>query len=185
MKFLILLSLLFLVSELSLALVRHSKKQQIDVRRDKGSVILLWISITGGITAGFFTAAYMPLRMLPYIPELLGILIVVCGIVIRWTAIIQLKKFFTVDVAIDRDHKLIVTGLYKYVRHPSYLGLLLIITGFAFAMQSILALAVVILPVFAALIYRIRIEERTLANHFGDSWIHYKARTRMLLPGFY
>jgi isoprenylcysteine carboxyl methyltransferase (ICMT) family protein YpbQ len=57
-----------------------------------------------------------------YFISSLGLLLILIGVVIRWSAVLTLKKYFTVDVKILEDHKLIRSGVFKYVRHPSYFG---------------------------------------------------------------
>ncbi len=49
----------------------------------------------------------------------------IAGIIIRWTAIYTLDKYFTGTVLIKEDHRLIRNGLYKYLRHPAYTGALM------------------------------------------------------------
>ena len=59
----------------------------------------------------------------------IGVALAVVGFVIRWAAIFSLGKFFTVDVEISDQHRLKTEGIYKIVRHPSYLGLVLIVAA--------------------------------------------------------
>ncbi|WP_299357409.1 isoprenylcysteine carboxylmethyltransferase family protein [Mucilaginibacter sp.] len=75
---------------------------------------------------------------------------------------------FTVDVAIVDSHTLKTTGLYKTVRHPSYLGLILIICSIALCQGSILSCIIIIISTFLALTYRIAVEEKALITEFGD-----------------
>jgi len=185
MTLLILLSVLFFVSEFTLTIVKRSKRSRVKQQSDKGSLMLMWIAITFGLTAGFNLANHQTWKTYNFLLAAAGILIYIAGTVIRWKAILQLKQSFTVDVAINREHSLITTGLYGHIRHPSYLGLLLIVAGLSVGMGSLLSLLVVVFPVFLATRYRIFIEERMLATEFGDPWNQYKTNTKMLLPGVY
>lgn len=90
----------FMISELLLVLVKNSWSEKVEKRNDRGSLILLWIAITLGMTAGFmFAHGPHPAWTKPdYITAWTGILITLPGFVIRWISILQLKKGFTVNV---------------------------------------------------------------------------------------
>lgn len=62
-------------------------------------------------------------------PSLLGALLWISGARIRRWTFRELGRFFRFDISIQRDHRLITTGPYAYVRHPSYTGLLLASAG--------------------------------------------------------
>jgi protein-S-isoprenylcysteine O-methyltransferase Ste14 len=185
MKFTIILSLLFLVSELSLLIFRRSKDQSNTRRKDKKSLLLFWITIPTCITLGFFAADYYPWHRINYIAAITGYLLIGFGSVVRWVSIIQLRKAFTVDVAVNNDQKLITTGLYKKIRHPSYTGMILIIIGLAIAMNSWVSALIVIIPISLVLIYRINVEEKLLADVFGEKYKAYKSITYRIIPGLY
>ncbi len=182
MKYLITLSFLFFVSEILLVAFKRSKKIESKKQKDSWSLRLLWIAISLCFTFGFIFAKYEKWDLTNYIVALLGLLIMLIGIVIRWTSIIQLSSAFTVDVAIVKDHKLKTDGVYRYVRHPSYLGLLLIMVGFAVCMNSILSFFIVVIPILMTLLYRIYVEERILMSEFEDFYIDYKCKTKKLIP---
>ena len=120
-------------------------------------------------------------------PWLLGIslLLLAGGLVIRWTAILTLGSFFNTRVAIHQDHRLIRTGLYRLVRHPSYSGLLLVFLGLGFSLGNWLSVAVIVVPFFAALLYRIQVEESSLVEALGQDYVEYCKTTRRLLPGIF
>jgi protein-S-isoprenylcysteine O-methyltransferase Ste14 len=136
--------------------------------------------ISLGFTGGFFLSS--PLN--PFWAGL-GFLLIAGGVIIRWTAILQLGKFFTVDVAITNEASLKTDGIYESVRHPSYSGVLAIVLGFSVAMNSFYSVIVLVVPVLTAVIYRINVEEALLINEFGDSYLVYKTKTKMLIPGIF
>ena len=166
-------------------LVKHSKIKTSKTRKDRGSMILLWAMITLGFTCGFFLAKHNSWNSINTLIAGIGLLFVLSGIVIRWIAIIQLGKSFTVDVAITEVASLKTDGLYKRVRHPSYIGLLLIILGFSATMNSFYSFLVLVVPVFLAIIYRIHVEESVLTQEFGESYFLYMSKTKKLIPGVY
>jgi protein-S-isoprenylcysteine O-methyltransferase Ste14 len=182
MGIIIYLSFLFLLSEIILTLTKRSKKKSVKKKKDRGSMVLLWTVITTSLTAGFNLADYSTWNSLNYFISFFGLLLFLLGLIIRWTAIIQLKKAFTVDVAINQEHKLKTEGLYKIVRHPSYLGLLLIISGLSTGMNSLISFLVITIPVFLTIVYRINVEEAVLLEEFGSKYADYSKTTKKIIP---
>jgi protein-S-isoprenylcysteine O-methyltransferase Ste14 len=168
-----------------LMLFRHSGTKTSKTRKDQGSMIIIWIMITGGFILGFYLAKHDSWNYINYVITGIGLILIITGIIIRWLAIIQLGESFTVDVAITDFSMLKIDGLYKKIRHPSYLGLLLIIFGFSVTMNSFYSFLVLAVPVFIAVLYRIRVEEKVLANEFGESYSGYKSKTKKLIPGIF
>jgi protein-S-isoprenylcysteine O-methyltransferase Ste14 len=182
MSVIIYLSFVFGLSELALVLFKRSKSDTVKTRSDKGSLILLWVIMISCITAGFFNAKYNQWYPINYTLALTGIVLYIAGLIIRWLSIIQLKKRFTVNVAINREHFLETAGLYKQLRHPSYLGLMLILLGLSLAMNSLISFIIVIVPVFLGLNYRIFIEERLLKAEFGEEYVNFRAARKKIIP---
>ncbi len=182
MNIIIYLSFVFGLSELGLVLFKRAKSGTVKTKYDKGSLILLWVIMISCITAGFFKAKYSNWIPINYILALTGILLYISGLIIRWMSIIKLKKRFTVNVAINRGHVLETGGLYKYIRHPSYLGLLLILAGLSLAMNSLISFIIIIVPVFLALNYRIFIEEKMLEAEFGEEYANFRSTRKKIIP---
>lgn len=179
------LSLLLLVSEIALMLAKRSKTA--GTGKDRLTLPLLWTVIGASIFAGFFLRAALPQGALPH-PKafyIIGLILFVLGLIVRWAAIIHLGRFFTVNVAIAEDHQLITTGPYRYVRHPSYTGTLLIFLGFGLCMLNIFSLAAVLLPICAAFLWRMHVEEAALHDAFGDRYRLYAACSRRVIPFLY
>jgi hypothetical protein len=87
-------------------------------------------------------------------------------------------------VAIQPGHELVMSGVYRVIRHPSYLGLVVNSLGWALAFRSgvgVLLTALLIPPLLA----RIHAEERLLRAQFGSEYDAYCSRTSRLLPGLY
>ena len=76
--------------------------------------------ITIGFTGGFFLS-----KPVNHFWTGFGFPFIIGGLIIRWIAILQLGKSFTVDVAITDAASLKTDGIYERVRHPSYLGMLI------------------------------------------------------------
>jgi len=184
-KYLIYLSYLFFFSELGLMLVKRSGVKSSKVQKDKGSLVMLWITITISFMLGFIFANYHHWGYSKYLAYGIGLFIILIGFIIRWASILQLKKAFTVDVAIGTEHKLKTDGMFKIIRHPSYLGLLLIMVGFSICMNSLISSIIVIVLMFLVILYRIVVEERVLTEEFGDTYKTYKSQTKRLIPWIY
>jgi len=114
-----------------------------------------------------------------------GLLLLVSGITIRWSAVWTLGKYFTGTVLIKDDHQLVRTGLYKYLRHPAYSGALLAHLGLGLSFCSWFSLLFSSLPYFVAAFYRMQVEERALAEEFGSEYLEYAKTTKRLIPSVY
>lgn len=166
-------------------LVKRSGASSSKIQKDKGSLILLWITITICFTLGFIFAYWRVWGFNEYLIYGCGLLIILLGSVVRWASILQLKKAFTVDVAVGTEQKLKTDGMYLIIRHPSYLGLLFIMIGFSISMNSLISIALVTIPMFLAINYRIIVEEKVLTEGFGDAYKNYKTKTKRLIPWVY
>jgi len=155
--------------------------------RDRGSRALLWCAIGAGIAAGTGLQATTSAAIRIPEPWLLGasLLLLVGGLVIRWAAILTLGRFFSTSVAIQQDHRLVRTGLFRLVRHPSYSGLLLLFLGMGLSFGNWLSFAVIVVPFLAALLYRIHVEESSLVEALGQDYVEYCRSTKCLLPGIF
>ena len=180
MNIIILLSYAFAFSEFILFLVKRSSGRTSTTRENRGSLILLWLTITLGLTGGFFLSGPINHFWMGF-----GSVFLITGLIIRWIAILQLGKSFTVDVAITDKAQLKTDGIYARVRHPSYLGILMIVIGFSAAMSSLYSFLVLVIPVFLAILYRISIEEELLTREYGSDYIEYRKTTKKIFPGIY
>ena len=116
---------------------------------------------------------------------LVGVVLMLVGICIRWLAIHTLGEYFTRRVTILADHRMIRAGLYRYLRHPSYAGFLLGNLGLGLALSNWLSLIIVFVPTLAAALYRMQVEEKALAQAFGNEYLDYCRATNRLLPKVY
>jgi protein-S-isoprenylcysteine O-methyltransferase Ste14 len=185
LKVLIMLSYLFLFSELLLSFIKRSKRKSVKIRGDKGSLTIIWIIITICLCAGFNLGKYNAWVVYNYVIYAAGIMLFFLGLIIRWTSILQLKKAFTVDVAINQEHKLKTDGLYNIIRHPSYMGGILILTGLSLGMNSLLSFLVIVPPVYFAFLYRIKVEESVLKKEFGSEYEEYMKKVKRIIPFIY
>jgi protein-S-isoprenylcysteine O-methyltransferase len=176
----------FPLSEIVLGLVRRSRAGAAS-RRDRGSLALLWLVICAGVGAGVLARAVTAARMQSPLSARLGVALglLIAGLAIRWTAILTLGRFFTVDVAVQQEHAVVDWGLYRLVRHPSYTGLLLAFAGLGVYFGNWLSLAAILIPISLAVGYRVRVEEEALRQALGAAYTEYGARTWRFVPWLY
>jgi protein-S-isoprenylcysteine O-methyltransferase Ste14 len=179
------LSILWLGLEIVLARVKRSAKT--DSKADKGSLRLIWIVIAASLTIGIFMGhqSIGHIHGVSSVLSFVGLSLIVLGLVVRWIGIGTLRRHFTVDVSIQKDHRLIRTGMYRFVRHPAYTGSLLSFLGLGLSYSNYLSLLIVFVPICAVFLYRIEIEEKVLLAAFGEEYRAYCESTNRLIPGIY
>ncbi len=111
-----------------------------------------------------------------------GSTLIIVGLVIRISAINVLGNHFTATVQITKKHQLITKSIYKYIRHPSYLGAFIYFVGISLLLESWLGLIITIISMMIAYYVRISIEEATLLDHFGDEYKEYQRKTKKMFP---
>jgi protein-S-isoprenylcysteine O-methyltransferase len=148
---------------------------------------MLWVLIGVSVTAGVLITGSWRAAALPYGPELTiaGVSLFAVGLSLRWWAIIMLGRFFTVNVTIEQDHELVERGPFRFVRHPSYTGVLLAFVGWALTLRNWAAMLVVLVPISAAFVRRMNVEEEALTGALGPKYLAYMGRTKRLIPGIY
>jgi protein-S-isoprenylcysteine O-methyltransferase Ste14 len=114
----------------------------------------------------------------------LGVFLYTSGGVLRLAPVFVLGRRFSGLVAIQPEHRLVTTGLYGMVRHPSYLGLIVLMLGWGLAFRSGVGVAIAVLSL-VVLLARIGSEERLLSETFGAEYDAYRSRTWRLLPYVY
>jgi len=180
------LGLIYLVSEILLNLTRRSRSKT-GTKQDRSTLGIIWLVIAVSVMAGFFVALNFRAAALPHgrMFASAGLVLFVAGLVLRWWAIITLGHFFTVDVTIEKDHQLVERGPFRIVRHPSYAGVLLAFVGLALSLGNWAALLVILLPIGAAFIHRMNVEEDALSRALGPRYSEYMKRTKRLVPFIY
>jgi len=153
----------------------------VKVRRDRGSKFLIlftvWVSVTVALAFGYGSVGVLPDWV--FYP---GIVLMWLGVLFRQWAIAVLGRFFSLNVRVVNDHRVVDKRPYGLVRHPSNAGVLITFIGLGLAVQSWGAL-LVLLGVFSLSFgYRMRVEERTLLSELGEDYAQYMRRTKRLMP---
>lgn len=111
--------------------IKQGKQNRGTTNFDKGSLILLYGAILVGyaISIPFAFSTYGRLEWgSPYL-ALFGLGVIVVGVSLRVGAMRTLHRHFTYRVSIGEQHELIEQGLYRHIRHPAYLGEMLVFFG--------------------------------------------------------
>jgi protein-S-isoprenylcysteine O-methyltransferase Ste14 len=180
---------LWVASEILLSITRRIKDQSRVYKRNNSRLgwIINILSISIGISIasrsgngemGNITGDHLLLSFA-------GLLLILSGIAVRWIAIRTLKQHFTTSLTIIDNHKLIDTGIYQYVRHPSYTGGLMSFLGLSVTFSNWITIIVMFVPILLSYLYRIQVEEKMLTDHFGEAYIEYGKKTRKLIPKIY
>ena len=165
---------------------RRRSKSRVLTSSDKGSLWLLYGLITLGYALSFAIGATKIGRIYAWNTLFgIGMVIFVIGLLIRIHSILTLKQFFTYSVSKVENHKIIETGMYKFIRHPGYLGQLIIFLGISFSISNWFSILFMMLPVAIGYLYRISIEERFMSEQHGEDYRIYLARTKKIIPFLY
>lgn len=155
------------------------------VKRQRVALLLLQIIPLAIVLAGPYCdrrgiAVLGSADLLRYV----GLGVLVIGFCLMQWAVVCLGRQFSVEVTIQKDHRLITDGIYRHLRHPRYLGLMLFFGGFSAVFRSGVALLLVLL-LAPILLWRIHDEESLMHRQFGQDWEAYMKRTWRLIPFVY
>jgi len=187
LKVIIIISFSILYGLFEIIMSKRGKvKSEISKSGDKGSIWILILAISIGYWLSFIIASTKIGRIYHWNTLfVIGSILAAIGLIIRVTSILKLKQQFTYTVTKIENHHLIDTGLYKYIRHPGYLGQLIIFLGIATALSNWISILLMIIPVFGGYINRIRIEEKFMTQQMGQKYIDYQSRTKKLIPDIF
>ena len=117
--------------------------------------------------------------------KLVGLVLMLAGFTVAFIGVFTLKRCYASTLVIREDHQLVTHGVYRFVRHPIYLAVLVICVGALPVYSSSLWGCVTMSALIPLVLNRIRIEERLLTEHFGDAYRAYRAATSKLIPFIY
>ena len=157
-------------------------------RADRGTFFVLVACIGAGVggafvLAGVVTGAAIAGARGPVFVA--GVVVMAGGIVLRQWAVALLGRYFTVDVRVHAGQRIVEEGPYRWMRHPSYSGLLVTLTGLGLALGNWAALAVVVVVPSVGLVVRIHAEEQALMAGLGEPYRRFAATRKRLVPGLW
>jgi len=116
-------------------------------------------------------------------PVVAGLVLIAAGIGLRAWSIVTLGRFFQYQIKVQPGHRVVTSGPYRYVRHPSYTGIAMVLAGMALASGDVWSLPAVAVLGGAGLAVRIRAEERQLTQALGAEYERFAAGRKRLVPG--
>jgi protein-S-isoprenylcysteine O-methyltransferase Ste14 len=166
----------------------RSVRNRDGARSDRGSILVVIAAVTIGIVGAFLVAddvrgAAIGSGRWGFFA--VGIGLMWAGIVIRQWSIAALGRFFTIDVRVQPGQPVVDGGPYRWVRHPSYSGMILTLSGLGLALGNWLSLALLAVVPTVGLIIRIRVEERALLDALGEPYERFAASRKRLVPGLW
>jgi protein-S-isoprenylcysteine O-methyltransferase Ste14 len=161
------------------ALIARSRPAQGE-KTDQGSMTVImmagWIGMLGAFSAAGIRAFVITHGQKTWFVT--GLVILLCGSLLRRHCWRMLGKHFTGDVRASAEQPMIQQGAYRWVRHPSYTGGMLMYLGTGIALTNWLSAAIIALTGAAAYLYRVRVEEQALRANLGTRYEEYMRRTK-------
>ena len=143
------------------------------------AALILVLIILGVFNVGTLTELYKT-KLNSY--RIAGLIIF---IVFSWIQIWSYKLLgssYSQDIIIQKNHKIITAGIYKFIRHPQYLSQILSDLGAAIALMSYIALPFIIVLEIPLFIMRAMLEDKLLKKHFGEEYLSYKNKSGFMIP---
>jgi protein-S-isoprenylcysteine O-methyltransferase Ste14 len=185
-------SWIWLALEIGL-IVRDRRRGKGSAALDRGSrvatVVLTLVATLTTTALQILLPVHSPLRLpasshVPWAPAV-GFVLMWLGLAVRVWAITVLGRSFRTTVEVDADQRVVDRGPYRWVRHPSYSGVLLLALGYGLAAGNWPSLVLMVVLPLSALVWRITVEETVLISTLGRPYESYRDRTRRLVPGLW
>lgn len=152
---------------------------------DRGSLQVVLVGFSVAIFAAFLLSFVIHQATLPgkrSVWFFIGVLTLISGSLLRRHCFRVLGTFFTGAVTIQAGHRVIESGAYRWVRHPSYSAALLIILGIALSLGNWLSVVVSFVIAFLAYSYRAHVEEQALLSSLGAPYAQFMAARKRFIP---
>lgn len=158
-----------------------------ETKRDQGSdrlsIVVILVMSSLSVVAAVSEWAYSNHAIESSVAlTIAGAVLLAAGIAVRVWAIQTLGKHFTATVTLTDGHRLVRSGPYRWVRHPSYLGAFMAITGAPIFLNAWWATLVAVISMTIAYYLRIGVEEEMLSSYFGEQYLDYKKTTKRIIP---
>jgi protein-S-isoprenylcysteine O-methyltransferase Ste14 len=146
------------------------------------SIMTTWLMIALGLILNRYRIAQMPYAS---IVGWSGVVLMVGGLLLRHWAGQILGEFFTRTLLVREEQRVVQKGPYRYIRHPGYVGALMLWLGALLSTACWIAIGVAGIVVVGAYLYRVKVEEEMLVTTLGDEYRAYQGRTCRLIPFIY
>jgi protein-S-isoprenylcysteine O-methyltransferase Ste14 len=150
---------------------------------ETGLLVLAWIGFFVPLiwlASPVLSFAEYPLRIGPLIS---GIVCFVIGLWLFYRSHADLGTNWSITLEVREQHRVITQGVYRRIRHPMYLALLLFSVGHALVIPNWVAGPLNLIAFAILFALRVGAEEQMMVDEFGDEYAAYTARTKRLVPG--
>ena len=151
-------------------------------RDDRSTYLWIMVWQLAGLLALLVAPRLLPALDLPSWLWIPGLAVAWAGIALRVWAVRTLGNSFQRVVTVERDQVVVTAGPYRYVRHPSYTGVLLTFAGLGIAQANLASIVVAVVLPLVGYLRRIRVEERALVDGLGARYESYAAGRARLVP---
>jgi protein-S-isoprenylcysteine O-methyltransferase Ste14 len=174
---------LFALGEYAMRFRSHFNKS--GTRNERWTLPIVVVAVVGGLLGGLGLANWQAASMdaVRWPMFVVGLALMAGGIYIRQWAIFVLGRFFTADVRVHSGQTVVERGPYRWVRHPSYSGMIIFFAGLGLALSNWASFAILLLVPTAGLVVRIRSEEHALLDGLGEPYRQFAATRARLFPG--
>jgi len=153
---------------------------------DKGNMLLIGSATGVGLCLPvIFNILGITTIRIDLLEGSIALAVMACGFGLRIWAALTLGKYYTTTLMITENQKVLTSGPYTWIRHPGYLGEILLWSGFGVLSSNQILVFVLPLMFVVVYLYRISAEEKMLVKELGDDYIQYVRRTRKLIPFVY
>lgn len=156
-----------------------------DDRHSNLYVNLAFLAVLFYATIDFVGLHYTRLKLLEPGVVYAGFAVLALSCLMRWWGFKSIGKWYHRRLVIYEHHHLITAGAYKKIRHPLYLGNLMLMTSIPLVFNSWGALVLMLCTYIPVLIYRTKLEEEQMLKHFGATYSEYMHRTKKMIPGIW
>jgi protein-S-isoprenylcysteine O-methyltransferase Ste14 len=162
--------------------VREGVQGKGGAARDRGTRVVIVTTLGAAIVAAVGAQSVATELQLPAPLRTAGVAVMWLGLALRVWAIASLGASFRTTVEVEPGQAVVSSGPYRWIRHPSYAGLLLIVAGFGAALGNWLSLAACVVLPLPAIGWRIHVEEAELGRVLGQAYRMYQSGRARLIP---
>lgn len=180
--------LLMLVAMCSWTAIENALLRQDEPKEYKAKLQtrIMQATVMVAIFAGVVDAWHLPaIAARTWALTIAGLTVIAAGAGIRFLAIRTLDRHFSYELRVEKGHEIVQHGIYGTLRHPSYLGIVLICVGAPLAVQSVAGALLGLVVMGGVVVWRIATEEAILREAFPKAYDEYARRTWRLVPYVY
>jgi protein-S-isoprenylcysteine O-methyltransferase Ste14 len=188
MRFLVPVTLVAWLAVEATLLLRDAARGKGSTDRDRGTrslLVITWLVAFLGATAVSVWLRNGSLWNIGPGCRAVGLSLMWLGLALRIWSVVVLGSSFRTTVEVDAAQAVVDSGPYRWIRHPSYTGILLIAAGYGVTLDNWLSVVVLLTLTPVAILRRIAVEEATLAEVIGPPYVAYQQRTKRLVPGVF